>query len=267
MLRRRGVPVADARRYDAIVVGAGPNGLAAAITLARAGRSVRVLEARPTVGGGTRSAALTLPGFVHDVCSAIIRWADRSPVFAAWPLAEHGLEWIEPPVALAHPLDDGSAAGLPRRWTPPRRGLARTAKRIGACSDRSPATGTDRHELLGRCGPGARHPFAAGRFGLNALQPVTWLARRFRTPAARALLAGVGAHSFVRAREADHRRLRPVAAGQRPRRRLADPPRRLAAHRRCAGLLPALAGRRDRHRTAKCAAWTGCRPIGRCCST
>ena len=91
-------------------MGAGPNGLAAAITLARAGRSVLVLEARAEVGGGSRSAALTLPGFLHDVCSAVHPLGRASPVFREWPLAEHGLEWIEPPVALAHPLDDGSAA-------------------------------------------------------------------------------------------------------------------------------------------------------------
>ncbi len=129
MLRGRGVPVADARRYDALVVGAGPNGLAAAITLARAGRSVLVLEARPEVGGGSRSAALTLPGFVHDVCSAVHPLGRSSPVFSEWPLAEHGLEWIEPPVALAHPLDDGSAALV-------RRDLDATAAGLGEDGER-----------------------------------------------------------------------------------------------------------------------------------
>ncbi|MGH2457094.1 MAG: FAD-dependent oxidoreductase, partial [Candidatus Limnocylindria bacterium] len=81
------------RAYDAVVVGAGPNGLAAAITLARAGRSVLVLEANATIGGGSRTAALTVPGFVHDVCSAIHPLGRSSPAFGAWPLAEHGLEW------------------------------------------------------------------------------------------------------------------------------------------------------------------------------
>src|SRR5437588_12835236 len=100
----------SADRYDAVVVGSGPNGLAAAITLARANHSVALLEAAPTVGGGMRSAELTLPGFVHDVCSAIHPLARASPFFATLNLEGRGLEWIEPPISLAHPLDDGSAA-------------------------------------------------------------------------------------------------------------------------------------------------------------
>src|SRR5215468_6203808 len=99
---------------DAVVVGAGPNGLAAAIVLAQAGLSVRVLEAADTVGGGVRSAELTLPGFVHDVCSAIHPLGVGSAFFRSVPLAEHGLEWIHPPAPLTHPLDDGSAAILER---------------------------------------------------------------------------------------------------------------------------------------------------------
>ena len=182
------------------MVGAGPNGLAAAITLARAGRSVLVLEARPTVGGGTRSAALTLPGFIHDVCSAVHPLGRASRAFAEWPLAEHGLEWIDPPVAIAHPLDDGSAALV-------RRDIDATAASLGEDGERyahllRPLVRDwdliDR-ELIGplRIGAALRHPFALGRFGFNALQPVTWLARRFRTQGARALLGGVAAHSFV----------------------------------------------------------------------
>src|SRR5476649_2847934 len=93
----------------AIVVGSGPNGLAAAIVLARAGLDVTVLEAEDTIGGGTRSAELTLPGFVHDVCSAVHPMAVASPFFNSLPLAGHGLEWIEPPAELAHPLEDGPA--------------------------------------------------------------------------------------------------------------------------------------------------------------
>src|SRR5262245_32470062 len=95
--------------YDAVVVGAGPNGIAAAITLALAGCKVLVREACDTIGGGSRSAELTLPGFVHDVCSAVHPLALVSPFFRTLPLAEHGLEFIQPPVALAHPLDDGTA--------------------------------------------------------------------------------------------------------------------------------------------------------------
>src|SRR5215831_10240869 len=99
---------------EAVVVGSGPNGLGAAIVLARAGLPVRVLEGEETVGGGCRSAELTLPGFVHDVCSAIHPLAASSPLLRTVPLAEHGVEWIESPAALAHPFDDGTAALLYR---------------------------------------------------------------------------------------------------------------------------------------------------------
>ena len=100
--------------YDAVVVGAGPNGLAAAITLARAGRSVVVYEAHETIGGGTRSQELTLPGFLHDVCSAIHPMGLGSPFFRSLPLDQYGLEWIHPDIPLAHPLPDGTAAVLYR---------------------------------------------------------------------------------------------------------------------------------------------------------
>src|SRR3989449_10610367 len=103
-----------ADEYDAVVVGSGPNGLAAAITLARAGCSVLVWEANTTIGGGARSAELTLPGFLHDVCSAVHPLAAGSPFFKTLPLERFGLEWIQPEIPLAHPLDDGSAACLHR---------------------------------------------------------------------------------------------------------------------------------------------------------
>src|SRR5437773_11796748 len=98
--------------YDAVVVGAGPNGLAAAITLAREGLSVLLLEANDAIGGGAQTMELTLPGFRHDVCSAIHPMALVSPFFRALPLAGHGLEWRYSPAAIAHPLDDGTAATL-----------------------------------------------------------------------------------------------------------------------------------------------------------
>src|SRR5437764_9447789 len=100
--------------YDAVVVGSGPNGLAAAITLARAGCSVLVCEANAAIGGGARSAELTLPGFVHDLCSAVHPLAAGSPFFKMLPLKRFGLDWIQPEIPLAHPLDDGSAACLYR---------------------------------------------------------------------------------------------------------------------------------------------------------
>ena len=189
----------DAGR-DAVVVGSGPNGLAAAIALARAGRSVTVFEANETVGGGARSASLTLPGYTHDLCSAVHPLGRASPFFAELPLAEHGLEWIEPPIAIAHPLDDGSAALV-------RRDLEATAASLGADGHAYAALiGPVAHdwpvivrELLGplRIGAPLRHPIAIPRFGLRAIQPAAWLARRFRTPQARALVAGVAAHSML----------------------------------------------------------------------
>ncbi len=185
---------------DAVVVGAGPNGLAAAIALARTGRSVTVLEANDTVGGGCRSAELTLPGFVHDVCSAIHPLAAGSPFFAELPLARHGLEWIEPPVAVAHPLDDGSAALVMRDLDATAAGMgadgARYARLLGPLARDWPIIV---NELLGplRVGAPFRHPIAVPRFGLLALQPGSWIGRRFRTEQVRALFAGVTAHSFL----------------------------------------------------------------------
>ncbi|HUH16742.1 MAG TPA: NAD(P)/FAD-dependent oxidoreductase [Methylomirabilota bacterium] len=187
---------------DAIVVGGGPNGLAAAIVLARAGRSVQLVEARDTVGGGCRSAELTLPGVLHDVCSAIHPLARSSPLFGQLELERHGLEWIEPPIQLAHPLDDGSVGLL-------HRDIGETAASFGDAHDARAyerwmrPLSRDWHlvvdRLLGPIRPLAalRHPVALGRFGLPALLPAGMLARRFRSPAARALIAGVGAHSFL----------------------------------------------------------------------
>ena len=190
--------------YDAVVIGSGPNGLAAAITLAQANRSVALFEAASTVGGGMRSAELTLPGFVHDVCSAIHPLARASPFFATLDLGRHGLEWIEPPVSLAHPLDDGSAALV-------RRDVAATAASLGR-------DGVAYRRFIGPtlASWGALiedvlapfhipfqpdRAFGLARFGLGALQPASWLVRSFADPPARALLAGCAAHSMLRLEE------------------------------------------------------------------
>ncbi len=198
MLRGRGLSLT---RYDAVVVGSGPNGLAAAITLARAGRSVLVAEANDTIGGGARSAALTLPGLVHDLCSAVHPMAAASPVFAAWPLGDHGLAWIEPALALAHPLDDGDAVLVERDLASTAAGLGNDGSAyqslIGPVTADWPVI-VD--ALLGPLRPMAvaRHPFRLARFGLRALQPASVLNRRFSAPRTRALIAGVAAHSMLR---------------------------------------------------------------------
>jgi len=183
---------------DAIVVGSGPNGLAAAIVLARAGVSVRVLERSDRIGGGLRSAELTLPGFTHDVCAAILPLSLASSFLARLPLERHGVEWIQPPVPLAHPFDDGSAALLERS-------IAATGATLGVDSDRyarlmEPLC-RDADILLGSIlAPPAmpKHPAAVARFARRALLPATVLARTaFRGERARALLAGLAGHSAL----------------------------------------------------------------------
>jgi phytoene dehydrogenase-like protein len=183
---------------DAIVVGAGPNGLAAAIELARAGLSVRVLEAADTVGGGARSAELTLPGFVHDVCSAIHPLGVASPFFRTLPLAEHGLEWVESPAALAHPFDDGSAALLERSAEVAVRGLGEDEagwRRLFAPLARDADLLFE--DALGPLHLPA-HPLVLARFGVRAALPATTLARlAFRGERARGVFAGLAAHSML----------------------------------------------------------------------
>jgi phytoene dehydrogenase-like protein len=182
----------------AYVIGSGPNGLTAAITLARAGTHTIVLEAQPTIGGGIRSAALTLPGFVHDICSAGHPMALSSPAFRSFPLEEHGLEWIDPPAAAAHPFDDGSAALLYRS-------VEATAQRLGSDGPAwrravGPLASGWQDLAADLLGPlrFPRHPFLFARFGMLAPWPAKasayWL---FRTMAARALIAGVAAHSVL----------------------------------------------------------------------
>ena len=184
---------------DAVVVGSGPNGLAAAIVLAQAGRSVRLLEAEATLGGAARSGELTLPGFIHDLGSAIHPLAAGSPFFRTLPLARHGLEWAQPEVAVAHPFDDGSAAALYPS-------LDRTCANLGADGDAYGRLMTPfvrkfdalADEFLQPMLHLPRHPFLLAGFGLAALQPAASLARRlFRGEHARGLFAGLAAHSFL----------------------------------------------------------------------
>lgn len=184
--------------FDAVVVGSGPNGLSAAIALRQAGASVLVLEAADEIGGGTRTAESTLPGFRHDVCSAVHTLGILSPFFRKLPLEQHGLRWIRPSASLAHPMDDGPAVML---W----RSLAETCAGLGDDSRAYSALFSpllrDPHGLLADVlGPlhAPRHPLAFVHFGLHALWPASWLARvRFRGDRARALLAGCSAHSLL----------------------------------------------------------------------
>jgi phytoene dehydrogenase-like protein len=183
---------------DAVVVGSGPNGLAAAITLARAGVRTLLREAQPTIGGGLRSSELTLPGFVHDVCSAVHPLALTSPFFRDLPLAEHGLTWVQPPAALAHPLDDGPAALLERP-------LDQTAAALGPGGDDwrrlfapfVPVWHELAHDVLGPPLRPPRHPFMMARFALKGLRSAVGLARSLGGERARALFAGNAAHSFL----------------------------------------------------------------------
>ena len=186
-----------AHEYDAVVVGSGPNGLAAAITLQRTGLSVLLIESRDTVGGGMRSADLTLPGYLSDVCSAIHPMAAGSPFFRELPLEKFGLEYIAPPVLAAHPFDNGEAAVL-------KHSLNDTAELLGADKDAY-------LDLIGevvKTWPGIakdvlgplhlpQHPFDMAKFGISALRSGEAIAKRFKTPEAKGLFAGMSAHSLL----------------------------------------------------------------------
>ncbi|MBB5440422.1 phytoene dehydrogenase-like protein [Pedobacter sp. AK017] len=182
--------------FDAVVVGSGPNGLAAAIAMQQQGLSVLIIEGKAEIGGGLRSAGLTLPGFVHDVCSAVHPLAIGSPFFNTLPLQDHGLIYAFPDLAAAHPFDDGTAAVLG-----------------GSIEETAKLLGKDEQAYLKLIGPLLRdwpdiaddvlgplhfpkHPLAMARFGLNALTSATYLARRFKTKAAKGLWAGMAAHAI-----------------------------------------------------------------------
>src|ERR1700744_4647948 len=186
----------EKRDFDAVIVGSGPNGLAAAILLQQNGLSVLLIEGKDTIGGGMRSAELTLPGFTHDICSAIHPLAVGSPFFTTLPLEQYGLEYIYPEIDAAHPFDDGTAAML-------KHSIAETAM----------ALGTDEQAYLKMIQPIVRdwpsmaadvlgplhfpkHPLNMANFGLKALTSAAYLSNSFKTEKAKGLLAGMAAHAM-----------------------------------------------------------------------
>ena len=182
--------------YDAVIVGSGPNGLAAAICLQQQGLSVLIIEGKNEIGGGLRSAELTLPGFIHDICSAIHPLAVGSPFFQQLPLADHGLEYIYPEIAAAHPLDNNTAVVL-------KQSITETAKLLGEDEETylklmQPIVNSWPSIAPDVLGPlhFPKHPLAMAKFGLSALTSATHLAKQFKTTEAKALLAGMAAHSM-----------------------------------------------------------------------
>jgi phytoene dehydrogenase-like protein len=183
--------------FDAIVVGSGPNGLAAAIALQEVGLSVLIVEAKGTIGGGLRSAELTLPGFTHDVCSAIHPMAAGSPFFRTLPLDKHGLEFINPPLCAAHPFDNGTAAVLESS-------LPKTAEQLGADEKKylsliGPVVNNWPHlvnDILKPLGL-PRSPFKLAGFGLHALLSAKAISGRFSTEKAKGFWGGMAAHSIL----------------------------------------------------------------------
>ncbi len=188
----------DRSTRDAVVVGSGPNGLAAAIALAQRGLSVLVVEGADTIGGGVRSAELTLPGFTHDVCSSVYPMVLATPFFRTLPLAEHGVEWIHPPNLVAHPFDDGTAAVL-------KKSVEETAASLGADAAAyrnlmAPLVAKSDTLMSEFVGPLRipRHPLLAMKFGWPAIKSGRGFAESyFRTPAARALWAGLAVHAVL----------------------------------------------------------------------
>jgi phytoene dehydrogenase-like protein len=188
--------ILEKRDFDAIVVGSGPNGLAAAILMQQNGLSVLLVEGKETIGGGLRTAELTLPGFLHDICSAVHPLAVASPFFETLPLAAQGLEYIFPAVAAAHPFDDGTAAII-------KTSIEDTVQLLGADADvynklmQPVVTGWPliAPDVLGPL-HFPKYPMAMARFGFTALTSASHLVKRFKTAKARGLIGGMAAHSI-----------------------------------------------------------------------
>src|SRR5215469_1683032 len=188
--------IRDKKEYDAVVVGSGPNGLSAAVTMQRAGLSVLLIEAKDTIGGGMRSAELTLPHFIHDVCSAVYPLAVSSPFFKRLPLAQHGLEFVHPTIIAAHPFDDGTAAVLHNSVEQTAQALnedeSSYLKLMKPLVKEWPQIVSDVLSPLHF----PKHPIDMTRFGLKALTSASFLAKRFHSKEARGLWAGMAAHSI-----------------------------------------------------------------------
>ena len=182
---------------SAIVVGSGPNGLACAAALVRAGLEVTVVEAEPTIGGGTRTEELTVPGVLHDVCSAVHPMAAGSPFLRSLDLERHGLEWCWPEIDCAHPLDDGSAGVLVRSLDETARGLGEDGAAWQRVFQPSHVFRALTEDLFRPVLHVPRHPLRLFRFGIPAATPATVLARAWKTPQARALFGGVAAHALA----------------------------------------------------------------------
>jgi phytoene dehydrogenase-like protein len=189
---------ASERQFDSVIIGSGPNGLAAAITLAQAGQSVLVLEAEPTIGGGMRSAELTLPGFTHDLCAAVVPLALASPFFRTLPLAQNGLAFIQPDAPLAHPLDDGTAVIVERSVEQTAAGLGPDGASYARLFGPLARDWAKLEPLLLGALRFPKHPVITARFGLDALRSASSVAKsKFRGVRARALFAGLAAHSIL----------------------------------------------------------------------
>lgn len=184
---------------DVVVVGSGPNGLAAAAAMAREGCRVTVYEAADRIGGGTRSAELTVPGFTHDICSAVHPMGAGSPFFNSLPLAEHGLSWVHPPLLMAHPFDDGTAAVLHRTTAATAESLGEDGRAYRRLMD--PFVERWRALMREALAPPIhlpRHPLLLGRLGVLGLQSALGLTRRFfDTDRARTFFLGIAAHTLL----------------------------------------------------------------------